>query len=397
MVGRETQEALVEAYKLDEQHPVVMPDGSIAYNHVSTLDEPKIVHLTSNPSRSSTELKWAAGPQCATDKTRVRITLDMDIAEVARWSKWHDDNGGSQRWKQSLQRTGGDYASWFVCEHEIPRDKWVEVVDLDTGRVLWRRPDLNAPVTKDDVDKAVALAHWAGHQNSRIVVLNDKCMAEFFKYAMVQDVPDRDISPAEMEDYFFVFLSPQAMGMKEADNRAVLACGFKFMFEEGAWCTDVCNVVTNDLGELCTQRWSDMILHTADRCKLVVGGRLRPTVYGRMYFDLKSFLATPCAHSERRKSPGTIQLPGSSKTKKAKKESDVSVIVYRRPEKVIASRMKAEGRKLDHAVAVSGHYRNQWYRSTGTHRQIFIAEHRRGPELDAPAPKQKIRVIKAVR
>ena len=132
----------------------------------------------------------------------------------------------------------------------------------------------------------------------------------------------------------------------------------------------------------------EMVVHVENGEKCFVGG-----TNSDAYAVLRRFLDTPCAAIEPRNAPSSVQLPG--KHRKRVEKSNVSVVVYRRPDRVYSgSHGTGEGRKLDHQIQVSGHYRNQWYSSTKSHKRIFIPEHVKGPETSEPP---KIRVIKAVR
>lgn len=392
MVGRETMEEISAAYALDTRHPVQLANGKMAYNHISGVDEAKIVHLTKNPVRSPEALLWSKG--AAVDKTRVRVTVDIPMIEAPSWSKWHDENKGSQRMKVALTTSGGDWNSWHVCAREIPMSEWVEVVDLDTGRVLWKRPDLNQAVTKDDVTRAIELAAWVGMERARIVIFNDKSMLEFEKNFSIKRESALPIDTSIFEDYFMVFMSPQSVGLKVKTLRTVLAVSAKFTHVDGEVVGNFTQIISENRDELSKQRWSDLVTVKAEQCKMTAGGAVLSHTFANLYVNLREFLATPCAYSESRRGPKDVQVPGRSRKRV---DSNVSVVVYRKPEKVVASRLKAAGitgRKLDHRVTVSGHYRNQWYASTKNHKRIFVAEHVKGPDI---AVDNKIRVIKAVR
>jgi predicted P-loop ATPase len=124
------------------------------------------------------------------------------------------------------------------------------------------------------------------------------------------------------------------------------------------------------------------------------------------YLSMMSFLSTTYVVQEKRKTGnGPVSLPRGQR--RATVESNISVAILRRPEKVakqiqqrVREQMERDGKKwaLDHEVSVSGHWRNQYYRSTKTHARIWISDHRRGPEGIEASPKPaKQKVIKAVR
>jgi hypothetical protein len=61
-----------------------------------------------------------------------RITVDVPDADVHPWSQWkvgHDPAPVSGL-ETSAKWNGGDPDAWYIVERDIPRDEWLEVVDL---------------------------------------------------------------------------------------------------------------------------------------------------------------------------------------------------------------------------------------------------------------------------
>lgn len=425
MKGRETMGEIAEAYMLDERTLQTMPDGTVGVNHVSTLGEEKVIHLTRNPARSSTELLWATGnPNVAVDKTRVRIAVDVPDEDVHLWEPWHDRMGGSQLFKGSLKRSGGDWKSWFVCEREIPRAEWAEVVDLDTGRVLYRRHVDDAPVTKADVQRALELLYWLDMQGTPVVIMNHRASVGSAFHMSDYSAPMR-VEPSVFKDQVFVYLEPEP-GVSDPSVFAV-AAAYRFYDVDGTLQADVKTIVSKSAAPLAEQRWQDLQVVVSEGIKVAAGGELILSTYKRgsymkgqpqygeqahvphftmFYLSMTAFLGTTYVVQEKRKAAkGPVQQPRGVRSQSG--ESDISVAILRRPEKVAAKvqkrireQMARDGRTwaLDHEVSVNGHWRNQFYRSTGTHARIWIDGHKRGPEgIEAQPRPPKQKVIKAVR
>ena len=76
------------------------------------------------------------------DKLRVRFTVEVPNRYVHRWMQWTHRRGMSQRWRDVLIDTGGGRAAvstWWVAERRIPSSEWVEIRDMHTDEVLWKR------------------------------------------------------------------------------------------------------------------------------------------------------------------------------------------------------------------------------------------------------------------
>lgn len=63
-----------------------------------------------------------------TDKTAVRITVDVDAEDLTWWPDFRRRHGIHREWRRHLER-GRDPDSWWVVEHPIPVESFVEVVN----------------------------------------------------------------------------------------------------------------------------------------------------------------------------------------------------------------------------------------------------------------------------
>lgn len=73
-----------------------------------------------------------------TDKTRIRITVDLPNGDVEKWKDWAIRRGIDRDWLGKLvEVAGGGAGTWRVTEKRISSARWVEVVDRATGEVLW--------------------------------------------------------------------------------------------------------------------------------------------------------------------------------------------------------------------------------------------------------------------
>lgn len=76
------------------------------------------------------------------DKLRVRFTVSVPNRYVHKWSTWALAQGITSRWREVLIDTGGGpeaTSTWRVVERRIPSSEWVEVRDMHTDEVLWKR------------------------------------------------------------------------------------------------------------------------------------------------------------------------------------------------------------------------------------------------------------------
>jgi len=71
-----------------------------------------------------------------TDKTRVRITVDIHDAQ--QWPRWSKNHGIKSSWYKDLEKTSkGDPRWWYVVERPIYCDEWIIAEDIKTRDVLW--------------------------------------------------------------------------------------------------------------------------------------------------------------------------------------------------------------------------------------------------------------------
>jgi len=71
----------------------------------------------------------------------------------------------------------------------------------------------------------------------------------------------------------------------------------------------------------------------------------------------------------------------------------VNYVVLRREQKSKSDIESLLGRTYDYQWMVSGHYRNQWYPSEGSHKLIWIAPYVKGPE-DKPLKQRAYKVMR---
>ena len=87
---------------------------------------PDVVWLTTDP-----DLGHGHGLKVAmdgTDKTAVRITVELPNKDVHRWKDWAIRRGIERRWLDTLDRTGGGGSgTWRVVEKSITADRWADV------------------------------------------------------------------------------------------------------------------------------------------------------------------------------------------------------------------------------------------------------------------------------
>jgi len=71
-----------------------------------------------------------------TDKTRVRITVDIHDAQ--QWPRWSKNHGIKSSWYKALAGASkGDPRWWYVVERPIYYDEWIIAEDIKTGEILW--------------------------------------------------------------------------------------------------------------------------------------------------------------------------------------------------------------------------------------------------------------------
>lgn len=75
-----------------------------------------------------------------TDKTAVRIEVDVPDADVTWWPDFARAHGMHRNWRRVIER-GRDPESWFVVARAIPRREWVKV-DAPGGGEGLRLPGL---------------------------------------------------------------------------------------------------------------------------------------------------------------------------------------------------------------------------------------------------------------
>ncbi|MCU1698257.1 MAG: hypothetical protein JWR34_4320 [Mycobacterium sp.] len=109
---------------------------SLGRQHVG----PDVVWLTTDP-----DCQHGHGLQITldgTDKTRVRIAVELRNRDVHKWGEWAHRHGMDPKWRRNMiEAADGGAGTWRVVEKPVPAAQWVEVVDREQGTVLWRRDD----------------------------------------------------------------------------------------------------------------------------------------------------------------------------------------------------------------------------------------------------------------
>ena len=102
----------------------------------------------------------------------------------------------------------------------------------------------------------------------------------------------------------------------------------------------------------------------------------------RFIFSILAFINTPMIHNQQDKNPRRVRKQLERLKKKTgdkfKDSSQTSVIYLRRPQAKKNTGEESDKSKRDFQWWVSGHYRSQWYGSTGTHKLIWIAPFLKG-------------------
>jgi hypothetical protein len=97
---------------------------------------PDVVWLTTDP-----ECRHGHGLLSTldgTDKTRVRVAVELPNRDVHKWRQWADARGIHPIWRSRLiESSRGGASTWRLVTKPIPSRRWVEVIDRATGAVLW--------------------------------------------------------------------------------------------------------------------------------------------------------------------------------------------------------------------------------------------------------------------
>lgn len=94
-----------------------------------------MVWLTTDPDCAHDH--GLAETEDGTDKTRVRVTVELVNRDVHKWREWAMRRGIADSWLRALVMPGA--STWRVTEKPIPSTRWVEVLDRADGSVLWHR------------------------------------------------------------------------------------------------------------------------------------------------------------------------------------------------------------------------------------------------------------------
>lgn len=78
-----------------------------------------------------------------TDKTRIRIAVNLPNREVHKWREWAVRHGMGSEWMRVfINASNGGASTWRVTERPILSTRWVSVVDRLNGATLWLPPTL---------------------------------------------------------------------------------------------------------------------------------------------------------------------------------------------------------------------------------------------------------------
>lgn len=112
------------------------PDWPPCGEHVG----PDVVWLTDVDTIGNGAGLALDGSLDGTDKTAVRIEVDVPDADVTWWPDFARAHGMHRNWRRVIER-GRDPESWFVVARAIPRREWVKV-DAPGGGEGLRLPGL---------------------------------------------------------------------------------------------------------------------------------------------------------------------------------------------------------------------------------------------------------------
>ncbi|CAN5150780.1 hypothetical protein BH09ACT8_BH09ACT8_59190 [soil metagenome] len=101
---------------------------------------PDVVWLTTDPDFAHDHGLLGSEELDGTDKTRIRVTVELVNRDVHKWHEWAARHGIDGDWMRTLASVGGS-GTWRVTEKPIPSARWVEVVDRSDGSVLWVKPE----------------------------------------------------------------------------------------------------------------------------------------------------------------------------------------------------------------------------------------------------------------
>lgn len=101
------------------------------------------VHLSQNDDAQT--LPWGT-----LRDSRYRIAVDIPEADVLPWIPWARRYlPPEEQWSLAAPSSGvpipnqwnGQPDEWFISEHPISSERWVEVTDLRAGETVWRIGD----------------------------------------------------------------------------------------------------------------------------------------------------------------------------------------------------------------------------------------------------------------
>jgi hypothetical protein len=96
---------------------------------------PDVVWLTTDPDAAHDH--GLGHSLDGTDKTRIRIEVQLPNRDVHKWKEWAIKRGISPEWFRALTQAGDGVGTWRVCEKSIPSERWISVVDRHLEKVVW--------------------------------------------------------------------------------------------------------------------------------------------------------------------------------------------------------------------------------------------------------------------
>lgn len=100
---------------------------------------PDVVWLTTDPMPTDPDAHGLLNPRC--DKTAVRFTVDLPVADVHEWLSWSRALGITKRWAFRLE-AGRSPETWRVVARPIPAAEWCAVEERPAEG--WTAPAANA-------------------------------------------------------------------------------------------------------------------------------------------------------------------------------------------------------------------------------------------------------------
>jgi hypothetical protein len=136
MMPRMARRVRLYHYTSHDHLPYILYEGMLTVTESNISKErehagPDVVWLTTDPDVS----RGSGLENPKHDKFAVRFTVEVDRRAVHKWRDWARSHGIAADWMETLASLGGS-ASWRVIERPILAKRWVDIVDMRTGRSL---------------------------------------------------------------------------------------------------------------------------------------------------------------------------------------------------------------------------------------------------------------------